>query len=42
MKKTKNEKEPKPNIGGHRGPFYKSNSKVQKCMKKKRLGYKHK
>jgi hypothetical protein len=25
MKKTKNEKEPKPSIGGHRGPFYKSN-----------------
>jgi hypothetical protein len=28
------EKEPKPNTGGHRGPFYNSNSKVQKCMSK--------
>jgi hypothetical protein len=35
MKKTKNEKEPKPSTGGHRGPFYKSNSKVLKCMKKR-------
>jgi len=31
--KKNKEKEPKPNAGGHRGPFYKSNSKVHKCMK---------
>jgi hypothetical protein len=35
MKKTKNEKEPKPSIGGHRGPFYKSNPGSRNVWTKK-------
>jgi len=34
MKKTKIKRK-SPTLGGHRGPFYKSNSKVQKCMNRR-------